>query len=246
VTASTPPAEPHRPEPPRLPGGLDIAFLTNEPGACELVLVRHGQQALPDRRDLRVGDIVDPPLSAIGRRQAEHLGERFRHRRVDAVYSSHLSRAVDTGRAVAVHHGLEPEVYEDLREVEVFSDLPADRRAADVLGADYLAGIRDRMARERRWDIYPGTESSVAFRNRVINRIDAIAATNPGRRVVIACHGGVINAYLAELLGARQDMLFRPAHTAVNVFVAGEHGRRAVRSLGDVAHLEHDDELVTY
>jgi probable phosphoglycerate mutase len=239
-------SSPHRPEPVRAPGGLDLAFLTDEPGVCELILVRHGQQALPDRKDVRVGDVVDPPLSELGRRQAELVGARFARRRIDAVYSSHLARAYDTGRAVAVHHGLEPEVYEDLREVEVFTGLPADRRAVDVLGADLLAGIRDRMARERRWDVYPGSETSAAFRNRVVNRIDAIAASNPGRRVVVACHGGVINAYAAELLGHRHDMLIRPGHTAVNVFLAGSHGRRAIQVLGDVAHLEHDDELVSY
>jgi broad specificity phosphatase PhoE len=230
-----------------MPGGLDIAFLTGEADVCELVLVRHGQQVLPsDRREIRVGDIIDPPLSDVGRRQAERVGERFAGQRVDAVYASHLARAADTGEAIARHHGLDAEIYEDLREIEVFGELPRDRRAADVLGPELLAGIQQRMARERRWDVYPASETSVAFRNRVINRLDAIAAANPGRRVVVACHGGVINAYVAELLGNRHDMLFRPAHTAVNIVLAGSHGRRAIRTLGDVAHLEAEPGLVTY
>jgi hypothetical protein len=42
-------------------------------------------------------------------------------------------------------------------------------------------------------------------------------------------------------------MFFRPAHTAVNVVLAGDTGVRALRSLGDVNHLERNaDQLVTY
>ena len=60
-------------------------------------------------------------------------------------------------------------------------------------------------------------------------------------------HGGVINAYVASFVGIGSDMFFRPAHTAVNVVLAGTNGVRALRSLGDVNHLQHDaDQLVTY
>jgi hypothetical protein len=65
--------------------------------------------------------------------------------------------------------------------------------------------------------------------------------------VVIACHGGVINAYVAHHLGIREDMFFRPGHTAVNVVAAG-HGVRALRSLNDLHHLSVPGEygLTTY
>jgi probable phosphoglycerate mutase len=225
---------------------FDVAFLTGVEEVTELILVRHGQQAVRDLGAGPVGDAIDPPLSELGLRQAELVGKRFADERVDAVYTSNLRRAHDTGAAVARHHGLEPLVLEDLREVELFRDIPPERSAVEFIGRPLMLGIRERMIVERRWDVYPFSESSFDFRKRTVNAIEAIAATNLGRRVVIACHGGVINAYVAHLLGVDEDMFFRPAHTAVNVVLSGRHGVRALQALGDVHHLAGEVGAVTY
>ena len=128
---------------------------------------------------------------------------------------------------------------EDLREVEVFRDIPPDRLAVDFVGRQLLLGIRQRMLNEKSWDVYPYSESSFEFRKRTVNAIEGILATHPGERIVVACHGGVINAYIGHIIGVDYDMFFRPAHTSVNVVLAG-HGLRALRSLNDVHHLEAD------
>jgi probable phosphoglycerate mutase len=53
---------------------------------------------------------------------------------------------------------------------------------------------------------------------------------------LIFAHGGVINAYVGELLGLRQEMFFLPENTSLNsVDVDGE--KRTVRFLNDVLHL---------
>jgi broad specificity phosphatase PhoE len=70
-----------------------------------------------------------------------------------------------------------------------------------------------------------------------VNAIEAIIAENPGKRVVIACHGGVINAYVGHIIHSPFDMFFRPAHTSVNVVAAGE-GIRALHLLNDTHHLQ--------
>ena len=232
---------------PRVAGGLDVAFLTDGTEHCELVLVRHGQQEMRiDPQVTPIGTIVDPPLSVIGRRQAELVGERFANQRVDAVYASHLLRAHDTGAAIAGHHGLDVQIDPDLREIEVYRDLDPERALAEQIGRDRLAGLRERMIRDRSWDVYPHSESSAEFLHRTVTAIEAIAAMNFGRRVVVACHGGVINTYVGWMLSLTQDMFFRPAHTSVNVVRAAAGGRRALFGLGDVAHLERAEGLVTY
>ncbi len=231
----------------RLPSVLDRAFLTDVEGVTELILVRHGQQDIADPRRGPVGDLIDPPLSEVGRQQAELVGARFAEQRIDVVYSSNLERAHHTGQQIARHHDLEVIVDDDLREVEIFRDIPPEQSAVDFIGRPLLLGIRERMASERRWDVYPHSESSFEFRKRTVNAIEAIAATNEGRRVVIACHGGVINAYVAHTLGIAEDMFFRPAHTSVNVVLSWHYGMRALQSLGDVHHLTSQDaSLVTY
>jgi len=216
---------------------FDRAFLTGVEGVTQLTLVRHGEQFIADARSGPVGETIDPPLSERGERQAKLVGERFSTDRVDAVYASPLRRAFDTGAQVARHHRLEPIVMTDLREVEVFRDVPADRSAVDFLGQELMAGIRERMLREKKWDVYPYSESSFDFRKRTVNAIEAILAANEGKRVVVACHGGVINAYVGHIIGVDYDMFFRPAHTSVSVVYSG-HGVRALQSLNDVAHLQ--------
>ena len=205
----------------------------------EIVLVRHGQQDVPSAPNARIGDTVDAPLSDLGREQARLVGERFARESVDAVYSSGLSRAFDTGAAIGSHHGLQPVVVDDLREVEMFRGVPPDQTAAEALGYDNLAGMRGRMARERSWDVYPLSEPSAEFSKRVVNAVEGIIARHEGEggRVVIACHGGVINAYTGFVIATPFDMFFRPAHTSVHV-VRAKGDNRALHSLNDTHHLE--------
>jgi broad specificity phosphatase PhoE len=215
---------------------FDRAFLTGVEDVTRLTLVRHGEQYIPDPRSGPFGDTIDPPLSERGQQQARLVGERFSIERVDAVYASPLRRALDTGKEIARHHRLEPTIMADLREVEVFRDVPADRSAVDFIGEGLMAAIRERMLRERKWDVYPYSESSFEFRKRVVNAIEAILTESESKSVVVACHGGVINAYVAHIIGVDYDMFFRPAHTSVNVVYSG-HGIRALQSLNDVQHL---------
>jgi broad specificity phosphatase PhoE len=229
----------------RIPSVFDEAFLTDVIDVTRLTLVRHGQQDIAEAGGGPIGDLIDPPLSKLGRRQAELVGKRFAEEHVDAVYASNLRRAYDTWFEIARHHSLMPVVIDDLREVELFRDIPPERSAVDFVGRDLMLGIRERMIVERSWDVFPFSESSFEFHKRTVNAIEAIIAGNRGKRIVIACHGGVINAYVGHVLGVREDMLFRPAHTAVNVVLAGVRVR-ALQSLGDVHHLAGEDDLVTH
>jgi probable phosphoglycerate mutase len=234
--------EPDLAPPVRQPGIFDLAFLTGIPGVTELYLVRHAQQDIDPAGP--VGATVDPPLSALGERQAEAVGRALARRRLDAVYASPLRRARRTAEVVARHHVLEPVIVHDLREVEVWRDMPQDKSVQDYLGVNYLIALRERMIVEKVWDVYPYSESSAAFRRRAINAIEAILAAHPGQRLAVVCHGGVINAYTGHLIATPYDMFFRPAHASISLVVAAP-GRRAVRSLNDVHHLAGEG-LETY
>ncbi len=225
---------------------MDRAFLTNIEDITELILVRHGQQVWPDPTTSTVSEWVDPPLSEIGRRQAAAVGLALASRRIDAVYSSRLVRAHDTGLAIASHHGLEVQVVDDLREIEMFRDLPQDAHPTEVLDELVLRGARERFVRHRSWDVYPGSERNDEFRHRVVNIIEGIVTGHPARTIVVACHGGVINAYLGEILGLSTAMFFRPAHASTHrVRALGDV--RSVQSINEVHHLVMDsDPLESY
>ena len=225
---------------------LDRAFLTNQPGTGVLFLVRHGQQQHPEGPDAKLGEWVDPPLSERGERQAGVVGEALAAELIGAVYCSPLKRAHDTAQQIAKHHGLTPSALEELREIELFRDLPLGMSLRDAVAEPQLSGMRERFIRERRWDVYPFTEGSDEFRNRVVTTIEGILALHPAKNVAIACHGGVINAYIGHQLGLREDMFFRPGHASVSRLAVNQ-SRRIVQSLNETHHLAAaDPALVTF
>jgi probable phosphoglycerate mutase len=247
---STSPSTPHAAmQPPAaLPpaSALDRAFLTNQPGVATLILVRHGQQQRPEGPNPAASEWIDPPLSETGRRQAETVGEALAGDGVEAVYCSHLERAHETGRQIGLHYGIEPTVLIELREIEMFRDLPEGARVRDIVPEPVMVGMRERFVRERKWDVYPYTETSAEFRHRVVNVIEGILALHPGQRVVVACHAGVINAYIGHVLGLEEDMFFRPGHASISRVMAGAE-RRVVHTLNEVHHLKAmAPELVTF
>lgn len=234
--------EPDLAPPVRVPGAFDLAFLTGLPDVTEVYLVRHAQQDIDPRGP--VGEMVDPPLSPVGRHQAQAVARALAGLGLAAVYSSPLRRARETAAAIAAACGLEPVLVPDLREVEIWRDMPQDKSVREFLGDNYLAALRERMINEKSWDVYPFSEPSAVFKRRAVNAVEAIIAAHPGRRIAVVCHGGVINAYLGHLIATPYDMFFRPAHASISLAVAGQ-GRRAVRSLNDVHHLRADG-LETY
>jgi broad specificity phosphatase PhoE len=229
----------------RDPGIFDQAFLTDAEDVTEIILVRHAQ---PDvNYEGTVGETADPPLTEYGRMQARLVAEALSTKKIDAIFTSPMKRATETANAIARHHvHLEIMTLPDLREVEVFRDVPRDRTVKDYLGMEMLLACRHRMVEERSWDVYPLSESSYDFRKRCINAVEMAIAYNAGERIVIACHGGVINAYAGHIIKSPYDMFFRPAHASVNIVVAGQ-GKRVLRLLNDTHHLTTGEgELVSY
>ncbi|MDH3683156.1 MAG: histidine phosphatase family protein, partial [Acidimicrobiia bacterium] len=77
----------------RPPSAIDRAFLTEDPDVGHLILVRHGQQQWPNPETSTSGDWIDPPLSELGRQQAQEVGKFLADEPASAIYSSHLLRA---------------------------------------------------------------------------------------------------------------------------------------------------------
>lgn len=219
---------------------IDDPFLVQRRHAAELFLIRHGD-ALPGPDEIIPGGIYDDlPLSNIGREQAQSLAERLGKVSFAALYSSPLRRCRETATPLAERLGLTVNIVSDLREVRLGDviTLPVD--------GDLEALSRSLHERQNQivrvagatgsWDDIPGSESSKALRQRVVAALDAIAAKHIGERVVAFAHGGVINAYVAEVLGLERDFFFPAANTSITVVrVAGQ--RRVLYVLNDLAHV---------
>lgn len=225
-------------EPKRRLSPLERLYLLGVEGVTEVLLVRHAEQA----SDISgpVGDFRDPPLSERGREQARLVGEALSSTHLGAIFSSGLQRALKTAEAIAGHHRLDVQVIEDLREHETFRDLPDDQTALQALPRELLRGLQARLLAERSVDVYPYSESSYDFRKRALNAVEQAIASQRAERIAIVCHSGVINIYVSHIMKSPYDLIFGADHTSISLIAAGD-GRRVIRSLNDVKHLQTPD-----
>ena len=93
------------------------------------------------------------------------------------------------------------EINEPMREGSIDPNL--NRETADH------AAIKARFEIAPTWDNLPGGESSAHFRERIGRAVAQIVEECPGKRVAIACHGGVIQTYVAMVLGPRRTRTSR-------------------------------------
>lgn len=194
----------------------------------DLLLIRHAE---PVRIEDAEGP-ADPPLRERGQRQAELLGEWLATEPLDSIWASPLRRARETAAAVATHHGLEVMIDDELAEF--------DKEATSYIPYEELKATKDErflaMAEGRLedYDIDPAV-----FQAGVVAAIDRVIHANPGRTVGVVCHGGVINAYLAHVLGIDKLLFFEPGYTSISRVAAARSGERSVVSLNELAHLRH-------
>jgi probable phosphoglycerate mutase len=229
------------------PGGrVDPTFLLGVEGVTELVLVRHAKQDLGD--DLLghpLGELDDPSLSEVGRRQADAVAHWLADEQIHAVYASHLQRAGDTAKPIAAAHGLDALPVDGVEEFGMMRDLPADQTVRQALGEARFRGLLRRWSRTRQWSAWPGSEPVTEFYDRVIGAIEGLIASHPGKRIVVVTHGGVLNAYVGDFLGCTDDMFFTPAHASITR-VRAKHDRRVLMTLNEIQHLAHPHNLLTF
>ena len=213
-------------------------LLLNRPDAVRLYLIRHGQSGgNVARQEGRVVNF-DPPLTAVGEEQARRLGARMAEYGVDAIYSSPLQRSYNTGMAIAQLTGHTITVVDDLQEINE----PARQAGVDLETATLPDGVTHQEIKRRfeanpTWDNLPGSEGSRHFRDRISRAINQIVAENPGKKVAITCHGGVIQSYVGEVLGVSSDFPFYCFNASItSIRAAGE--RRSLWRLNDLAHLD--------
>lgn len=193
----------------------------------ELIFVRHG---LPARTQARPGSVADPSLTELGRAQAERLVEALTDVPVHAVVSSTASRAIDTARPLATGRGVDVRTMAGLLEYAAPDTPYIPIHEVKQLGGPEWERIRSGEL--------PEFVDTGAFRARVVASVEAVVHDQPGRRtVVVVCHAGVINAYLAHVLGISKGLAFPLDYTSISRVIASRDGLRVVRSVNEVHHV---------
>jgi probable phosphoglycerate mutase len=159
-----------------------------------LLLVRHGATGATEED--RFSGSTDAELSEQGRWQAARLGERLSPQTLAAVYSSPLSRALETARIVAHHCRLEPVVREGLREIGHGHWEGMKREDVErAFGDEYAA-----------WEADPftfaplGGESGLAVLARALPVVREIVTAHAGGQVLVVSHKATLRLILSSLL----------------------------------------------
>ena len=198
-----------------------------------IFLVRHGESAWNVTH--RYTGQEDPPLSELGRLQAQRLAERLRAEPVEAIYSSAARRAVETAQPIAklkslpvvlepafleIHHGL----WQGLTVAEVAERFPNE-----------VAMWRDQPQNVQ----MPNGESLDDVRRRAIPAFRRILGKHPNQSIAIFSHDAVQRVILLNSLGCSFARFWEWRIENASVTILEQQGEEfRLASLNDVAHLE--------
>jgi len=198
-----------------------------------LYLVRHGSTDLT--AEDKFSGAIGVELSDEGRWQASKLGERLKGEGISAVYSSPLSRTVETASIIAKHCGLSPVMRDGLREISHGRWEGLTRREVEERFKDEYAS----------WEEDPftfapeGGESGVAVLARALPVIREIVTEQEGKRVLVISHKATLRLLISSLLGfdARgyRDRLDQ-APACLNVLDFKDHVRSRLMLFNDTSH----------
>lgn len=211
----------------------------------ELILVRHGQSTA-NALGIAQGR-ADWPLSEKGRLQARLTGERLAAElgRIDALYTSPLSRAAETAALIGQAFHMTPVAVDDLVEADVGAlsgrTWEQLRELHPEAVSAYEAAEKERPHPTNRERFLPGWEPNAQVIDRVWKAIADLAERHPGQRVVVVAHGGVLNAFLTHLLEGDAHAIpwrYHSTNCAVSRIRLDTDGPH-VACVVDASHLRH-------
>jgi broad specificity phosphatase PhoE len=204
-----------------------------------VILVRHGQTDWNESGVFR--GRLDVKLNQNGFRQAEIVGEALKDADVDAVYSSPLSRALDTATAIARHHGNAFETYEPVNDMN-FGEWQGLKRLE--VEARYPDLFQIWLTAPHRVEI-PNGETLSQVRRRLLTGLESLHSLYPEGTVVIVSHGLTNKVLLCAMLGLYNSHFWnvKQDNAAINIFKYTGQGSK-VFLMNDTTHLRSIGEIV--
>lgn len=166
----------------------------SSPMTTTLLLTRHGQTIW--HAENRYAGISDVPLTPTGRAQAEALGRWAATHPVDAIWTSPLSRAVETAAPACRALALTPHQDPDLRECDFGTVEGRTLAEFEAENPPAAQAFREDPAAHP----FPGAEDPLAAATRGTAALRRIAAAHPGGRVLVVAHNTLLRLVLCTLL----------------------------------------------
>ena len=148
---------------------------------------------------------------------------------IDFLYSSPMRRAVETAAPLSQSKSLTPQLREGVAEF--------DRKASHYIPVEQLK--QDDYESWQR--LMRGETAGVdfdRFADEVVSTLNEIISGHRGQTVAVTCHGGVINAWTAHVLGMPQRMFFNPDYTSISRYMIASSGERTIITVNEHTHLK--------
>ena len=201
-----------------------------------LYLIRHGQSA--GNAEGRFGGHGPTPLSDLGRRQAEMTAKALAREGISAIYSSDLTRAVETAEPLARLLGLPIHQSPAFRErhVGVLEGLTFDE-SKEAYPKDYYALVNRNIHH-----VITKGESYRHLLRRITQKVNEVLRVHQGERVAIFSHTGAICFLTLHLLGAihrgtKQTPWLITSNCGINRFEIRNRSNIRVLAINDTRHL---------
>ena len=193
----------------------------------ELLVIRH---ALPEA-EVRDDGPADPPLSPLGLRQAEATADFLAGETVDAIVTSTMRRAIETGRPLAERLDISPERLDGLKE--------SDHRRASYTPMEDMDEDHEVIQEYLEDPLLMFSDGYDTFRNQIHDAFDAIVENHSGQVVAVFCHSMVASVYLQTVLGHDDPFALISDYCGISRVTASSTGIRTLRSVNETAHLRH-------
>ena len=199
-----------------------------------ILAIRHGETAW--NVDTRIQGHLDVDLNDHGHWQAQRLAQALAQRDViHHIYSSDLSRAHNTARAIAQATGTPITLNEGLRERHFGS---FQGKTFVEIEATWPEESRRWRQRDPQW-APPGGESLLMVQARLQSVLAQLAQRHAGEQIALVAHGGVMDVLYRLATG--QDLqaprTWALSNTAVNRLLWTPQGLSLV-GWADVSHLQ--------
>ncbi len=114
-----------------------------------------------------------------------------------------------------------------------------DRDATEYVPLEELKAADDPRWRALVDGEWTAAETVEAFRTRVRDAVEGLVTAHRGDRIAVVCHGGVINVYLAHVLGLDRSVraFFYPNYTSISRVAAASTGERSIVTVNETSHL---------
>lgn len=187
---------------------------------------------------------VNVPLSLIGHKQANLVGERLSHMKIDAMYTSSLTRAVETARDIK--NWIRVDFQEDDRLWEIdYGDMTGNSDSYNKEKFGFFLEKNQKML----WDLpYPGGECYKDVYERGMPAIKQMLEKK-NEHIVVVTHGGFIRAMLIGMLGAdfaKSRMFGKDMENCSITEILYDEVKKQfyVERFNDYAHIESQPDLL--